>query len=644
MESKEQNPMSDEGQKQAASSENVQENLNIEKTVIQKEEEQTEQQVKEQNNDSIVDEPETDPTAKIAIDIDSEFKKIDFSNLSKQDIVVQLNQIVNNYHVKDIKDIFETGLKAYKNLFDIDFNKTKETFISSGEKEEDFSFRDSTKEQIDLIEKIYRTKKHEHHKSLEDRKETNLKAKYGIIEQIKDLINKEESINETFTLFKELQKQWHEIGMVPQASLKDIWENYHHHVENFYDYIKINRELRDLDLRKNMQLKISLCEKAEQLAENENVPEASRELQTYHETWREIGPVPKDDKETLWDRFKKATEIINKKNHNYYTILKEEQQAHLKEKEGLCEEAEQLSTEVFDNHKKWNTNTDIILSLQKRWKESGPAPKKDRNKIFKRFRSACDLFFEHKKEFYFNIKNEQEKNLNVKEALCKKAEELKDSTDWKSTTDKLIALQKDWKKSGPVARKISDKIWARFRGSCDAFFEAKEAHFADADKQYEGNLQLKEEIIKELEHFKASEKEEETIEHLSELQNKWVEIGFVPLKVKNEINERFQNLLNNEFDKLKLDSLSLNVQRFKAKIDSYFHGDKSERKILHEREKLVSKIKSTEQEAATLENNMGFLSGSKGSGLLKDLQDKVDKSKESIKLLKAKLKVIDALL
>jgi len=630
MESKDQSLKNEEEQSKASSSENVKENFETKETSAEQTEEGTEETT--ENEDS-KDSPK-----------EKELPKIDFSEMSKDDIVVQLNQIVNTFHVKDIKELFESGFMAYMNLYTKDYNEAKDKFIATGEKEEDFSYRDPSKEQMDLIEKTYKTNKHQYYKDSENRKEQNLKAKYEVIEQIKELINKDESINDTFTLFKELQKRWHEIGMVPQTNLKDLWDNYHHHVENFYDYIKINRELRDLDLKKNMQLKISLCEKAEKLSETENIPEASRELQKYHENWREIGPVPKDEKEILWTRFKKATEIINKKNHEFYTLLKEEQQAHLKAKEELCDKAEKISSEKYDSHKKWNACTEQILEIQKMWKESGPAPKKDRNKVFKRFRAACDLFFEKKKEFYFEIKNEQEKNLKIKEQLCEKAEQLKDSTDWKSTTDKLISLQKDWKKSGPVARKVSDKIWGRFRAACDAFFDAKDAHFADADKQYEGNLQLKLDIIKELENFEASEKEDETIERLSNLQNKWVEIGFVPLASKNEINEKFQNLLNNEFDKLELDTLSLNVQRFKAKIDSYFHGEKSERKILHEREKLVSKIKTAEQETATLENNMGFLSGSKGSGLLKDLQDKVDKSKESVKLLKAKLKVIDNLL
>jgi len=613
MESKELNSMKEEEQTNATTSENVQENIEIQ------------------------DSTTTEETKKV--------EEINFSELSKEDIVSELQKLVNNNHVNDIKQLFEEGLTAYNSLHEADFNKAKTIFVSSGEKEENFSFRDASKENMDLIEKTFRTKKHEFYKSQEDRKDINLKSKRNIIEEIKNLVNNQESMNDTFNQFKELQRKWHEVGMVPQAELKNLWELYHHHVENFYDYIKINKELRDLDLKKNMDLKIALCVKAENLESLDFSLEVSKSLQELHEDWREIGPVPKDDKEELWNRFKKVTELINKKNHDFYTQLKDEQKENLTIKETLCEKAESISDNIYESHKQWNDNTNIILELQKLWQASGAAPKKDRNRVYKRFRTSCDIFYEKKKEYYFNLKDIQNNNLALKEKLCEKAEEMKEQTDWKSTTDKFIALQKDWKNIGPVSKKLSDKLWARFRAACDAFFESKEKHFSTVDQEFEGNLKLKEDLIIELETFEACEKEEDTINKLTEIQNRWVEIGFVPFKAKNVINDKFQNLLNAEFDKLDLDSVELNVQRFKAKIDSYFHGDKSERKILHEREKLVSKIKESISEAATLENNMGFLSASsKGSGIIKDLEDKILKAKDKVKLLRAKLKVIDDLL
>jgi hypothetical protein len=613
MESKELNSMKEEEQTNATTSENVQENIEIQ------------------------DSTTTEETKKV--------EEINFSELSKEDIVSELQKLVNNNHVNDIKQLFEEGLTAYNSLHEADFNKAKTIFVSSGEKEENFSFRDASKENMDLIEKTFRTKKHEFYKSQEDRKDINLKSKRNIIEEIKNLVNNQESMNDTFNQFKELQRKWHEVGMVPQAELKNLWELYHHHVENFYDYIKINKELRDLDLKKNMDLKIALCVKAENLESLDFSLEVSKSLQELHEDWREIGPVPKDDKEELWNRFKKVTELINKKNHDFYTQLKDEQKENLTIKETLCEKAESISDNIYESHKQWNDNTNIILELQKLWQASGAAPKKDRNRVYKRFRTSCDIFYEKKKEYYFNLKDIQNNNLALKEKLCEKAEEMKEQTDWKSTTDKFIALQKDWKNIGPVSKKLSDKLWARFRAACDAFFESKEKHFSTVDQEFEGNLKLKEDLIIELETFEACEKEEDTINKLTEIQNRWVEIGFVPFKAKNVINDKFQNLLNAEFDKLDLDSVELNVQRFKAKINSYFHGDKSERKILHEREKLVSKIKESISEAATLENNMGFLSASsKGSGIIKDLEDKILKAKDKVKLLRAKLKVIDDLL
>ncbi|MBM3420916.1 MAG: DUF349 domain-containing protein, partial [Bacteroidetes bacterium] len=465
---------------------------------------------------------------------------------------------------------------------------------------------------------------------------------YEIIEKIKDLVNREESINKTFQEFRALQNEWHSIGVVPQTALKDLWENYHHNVEIFYDYIKINKELRDLDLRKNLETKIVLCEKTEELLLEPSAISAFRILQEYHNQWREIGPVPHESKNEVWERFKEATAKINRRHHEYFESQKEEQRRNLEAKIAICEKVEEINLEEVKSFRDFDGKSDEIVRLQKLWRTIGFAPKKHNNRIYQRFREACDAFFEKKRTFYSDNKEIQQDNLQKKTELCIQAESFLESTEWKTTTDALIRLQKEWKEAGPVPRKHSEKIWKRFRKACDAFFERKAAHFSTVDTSYEDNLKAKNAIIDELEKFDESLDVKEAFEKLKDIQRRWAEIGFVPFNVKEEISKKYKSALNRQFDRLKLDDEDKNILRYRNKLDNVRSNPRMARKISTEREKFYTRIRQLENDITLWENNIGFFAKSKtAESMISEVREKIDNARKTIRILEEKVKMID---
>ncbi len=474
---------------------------------------------------------------------------IDYSSLNKKDLVDTLKDIIDNKSILQIRNDVEIIKINFYKKHKADIEKKRKNFLQEGGDIEDFKVEEDPLERM-LKEylKKYKEIKAEYNKKLEDEKQENLEKKYQIIEEIKDLVNRKESINKTFHEFRELQKEWRSIGLVPQQNVKDLWETYHHHVEAFYDYIKINKELRDLDLKKNLESKIELCENAEELLLEPNIISAFNELQKLHEQWREIGPVPADMRVEIWERFKETTSKINKKHQEYFLNLKKEQKKNLEAKTVLCEKVEDINSMAITTHKEWENRSNDIIELQKVWKTIGFAPKKDNNKIYNRFRTACDNFFNNKREFYSQNREQQNDNMQLKTDLCVQAEALQDSEEWKKTTEELIALQKRWKEIGPVPYKYSDKIWRRFRHACDKFFERKEVYFSQIDNSYEQNLNRKKELIKKIEGLNISDNVEESLKKLKEFQREWAEIGFVPYKNKDEIQDKYRNVINRKFD------------------------------------------------------------------------------------------------
>ena len=573
----------------------------------------------------------------------SDLPPVDYSGYSKAELAETLTLLIENRPPAEIRsDVDRIKILFYKKL-KAESDERKNKFLEEGGKLEEYrAWVDPLEARIKHLIEKFKERKSDYNKVQDAEKNENLKKKYAIIESIKELVNREESINKTFHEFRFLQNEWHSIGIVPQSALKDLWENYHHHVEIFYDYIKINKELRDLDLKKNLELKVKLCEKAEELLLEPNPINAFRLLQDYHNQWREIGPVPLESKNDIWERFKEATSRINKRHHEYFEKQKDDQRKNLETKISLCEQVESINQLEIKNFKDFDEKADKVVELQRLWRTLGFAPKKQNNKIYQRFREACDAFFEKKRSFYANNKEIQQNNLQKKIDLCIQAESLQDSTEWKATSDQLIKLQREWKEIGPVLRKQSDKCWKRFRTACDHFFDRKAEFFSKLDTSYEDNLKAKIAVIEELEKFEPGNDVQASFERLKEFQAKWSEIGFVPFNVKDEITTRYRNALNREFDKLKIADEDKSILKYRTKLDSLKTNPKVSRKIRNERDKFYTKIKQLEGDIVLWENNIGFFAKSvNADNMIREVEEKIENAKKLIKTLEEKVKMID---
>jgi len=597
-----------------------------------------------QKSDSAEDSNSDDATEEVKPEVKAELEKVSHIQLSKEELIERLNQVLHNYPPHQIKEEVEAIKSAFYKKRNAETEDLKKKFIESGELEENFTPPvDQLETDLKKLLNEYKTKRAEYNRRLEDEKEANYKAKLEVINGITELINSQESLNETFHDFRKLQHQWHEIGIVPQNRLRDLWETYNYTIEKFYSYIKINKELRDLDLKKNLELKVELCEKAEALLLEPTIVKAFKTLQKFHDRWREIGPVPLDKKDEIWARFKEATTKINKRHQEYFEGLKEQLKKNYEAKSELCEKAEALSQKQLKSPKEWEVKSNELIELQQIWKTIGFAPKKDNNLIYDRFRAACDNFFNHKREFFKSFKKDQQENLQLKTELCIQAEAMKDSTDWKHTTEEYIKIQKRWKQIGPVPRKYSDAIWKRFRTACDAFFEHKSHFFKHIDTEHDKNLELKEKLIAEVKEYTPGENVDDSFKQLQDFQKRWNDVGHVPIADKDRINQEFRKEINRHFDGLNLDEFSKNIQKFKNRLENIQSSDVFMDKLITERNKIISRLKQLESDITTWENNIGFFAKSKKSeALVRDFQAKIDNGKENIKLFNKKLDMIDS--
>jgi hypothetical protein len=568
---------------------------------------------------------------------------LNLAALSKVELIALLGELLSSRPVETIINDVENIKINYYKKHKAEIERKRKAFVEQGGELEDYKVEDDPYEnEIKELLKKYRDLKAEYNKLQDDRKHQNLEEKYKIIEEIKELIKNKESINRTFQEFRELQKKWRSLGPVPQQNVKDLWETYHHHVEAFYDYIRINQELRDLDLKKNLESKIHLCEMAEELLLESNVVEAFRILQDLHDQWREIGPVPAEMRVEIWNRFKEATSKINRKHQEHFVDLKNEQKKNFDTKNALCEKAEELCNMEINSNKDWTNRSHELMELQKVWKTIGFAPKKDNAKVYKRFRDACDTFFNRKREFYGVFKEEQNNNLQLKIDLCVQAEMLRDSSEWKKTTEELIALQQRWKEIGPVHHKQSEKVWKRFRSACDNFFERKSKHFSEIDSSFGSNLQKKIELIKQIEDFQITDNAEECLKKLKDFQRQWAEIGFVPLKDKDEVQERYRDAINKKFDDLRIDDNHRHILKFKTKLEDFLEKPNGMQRIRQEREKYITRLKQLENDIVLWENNIGFFARSRNAeSVIKDVESKIENTKKDIELLGRKISMID---
>ena len=578
------------------------------------------------------EEEEAQPEAQMATDEQSLVGK------SKTELVELFAQLLETKPVQSLRGDAEAIKIAFYKLRRSEVDAQRKEFLDAGGKEEEFSPSiDGAEVTLKELFARYRKMRDEFVAGLEQAKEENLKVKLAIIDELKELVNSDETLNHTFTKFRELQQRWKETGPVPQANVKDTWETYNLHVENFYNFIKINKELRDLDLKKNYEAKIALCEQAEALVMEQSVVSAFRKLQKLHDEWRETGPVANEFKEPLWERFKQASSRVNKAHQEYFESLKGEQQKNLEMKTELCVKAEELSEQMLTSRKEWNKANDRLLEIQKVWKTIGFAPKKDNTRIYERFRNACDRFFAMKRDYYAQIKAEMDHNLQLKNEICEAAESIKDSEDWKKTADELIALQKRWKEIGTVSRRHSDAVWKRFRAACDYFFERKAAHFSSIDNEQERNLQAKREL---LEQMKACDVKEGGYEAIKSFQRQWNEIGYVPIKQKDSIQKSYKQAVDAMFAVLRGSEHDRSMDRFRSKLSSMkASGDK---RLRSERERLYNKVKQLEADIALLENNIGFFAHSKNAeSMINDVRAKIAKAKAEMAETIEKVKMID---
>jgi hypothetical protein len=572
--------------------------------------------------------------------------EIDYTTLSQEELVEQLKILLEKHDVQKIRDHIENIKVYFYKKHHAEIDEKKKAFIEKGGQEEEFTPPQSPlEEQFKAYYSIYKEKRASFNVNLEKEKEENLALKYQIIDKIGELITGQESLNKTFHDFKELQRQWQELGLVPQSEVKKLWDSYNYQIEMFYDYVKINKDLRDLDLKKNMEAKIALCERAEELLLEPKIVSAFRDLQKLHERWREVGPVPSDKKDELWERFKQATSKINKKHQDYFENLKKEQVNNLKAKTLLCEKVEEINSLELESPKEWEENSKEVIELQRLWKLIGFAPKKDNNKIYDRFRKACDSFFDAKRDFYSKHKEVEDNNYQIKLDFCNQAESMMDSMDWKKTTDFYIELQKKWKTIGPVPRKYKDEIWQRFRKACNTFFDRKSEHFSTKDEEQEQNLELKKALIEKVMNLELQEDNQANFKILNQIQKEWTEIGHVPIKNKDEVTKEFRSLINEIYEKLDLNEGEKTKLQFRNKIEALKNSPKSFNRLRNERDKIITKMDKIRNNIVLWENNIGFFAKSKNAeSMIKDFKQKIKKAKETVVELQEQLNMIDDIL
>ena len=561
--------------------------------------------------------------------------------LTKDEILNRLQTLVDA-PVETVRGEVESLKQAYYKIRRNEVDELKKAFIEQGGDEKDFSAPEDTKENyLKELLSSYKEKKAAYLAEEEKVKAENYAVKLQLIEQLKMLCESQDDFNKLYNEFKDIQQKWKEIKLVPEEHANELWKEYQTYSEAFYDLIKINNQFRDYDFKKNLELKTALCEAVEKLQDEKDIISAFHQLQKLHQQWREIGPVAKDLREELWGRLKAESTEINKRHQQHFENLKAKEQENLEAKTAICEQIEGIDYTALKTFKDWDEKNNEVLALQQKWRTIGFTPKKHNTKIFERFRAACDVFFTKKTEFYKAIKTEMEKNLEKKRALCEKAEALKDSTDWKGTTEKLIALQKEWKTIGQVTRRHSDSIWKRFITACDYFFDNKNKNVSSQKSEEQANLEAKKALIEKVKTMDESLETEEAISTLKEWIAEWNEIGHVPFKEKDKVYKAFHEAVDAQFDRLKVDQRDRRMKSYRNNVSEM--AGKGKGKLYSERDRLMRTYERMKSDLQTYENNIGFLSISSkgGSGLVKEMERKIEKLKAEMELTVKKIEAID---
>lgn len=563
--------------------------------------------------------------------------------LSKEEILEKLTELVNAA-TEATRNEVESLKQAFYKIHRAEVEESKKTFLENGGEEKDFvAPEDEAENKLKELLAVYKEKRAAILAEEERVKAANYALKLQLIDQLKALTESQDDFNKLYNDFKDIQQRWKEVKAVPQEHVNELWKNYQIYSERFYDIIKINNQFRDYDFKKNLEMKTTLCETVEKLETEPDVVSAFHQLQKLHQQWREIGPVAKELREELWARFKAASTIINKRHQEHFETLKSKEQENLVAKTTICEEIESIDFDALKTFKDWEEKNKEVIALQDKWKTIGFAPKKSNVKIFERFRTACDVYFNKKSAFYKTIKEDMEKNLELKKALCEKAEALKDSTEWKSTTEKMIALQKEWKTIGSVAHKHSDAVWKRFISACDYFFEQKNKNVSSQKSVEQTNLAAKKALIEKIKNLDETLAADDALAELKAMMAEWNTIGHVPFKEKDKIYKEYHEAVDSQFDRLKVDQNDRKMQSFRSNLNDMASGERGKGKLYGEREKLMRMYDRMKNELQTYENNIGFLSISSkgGGGLVKEMERKIEKLKGEMALIIKKIDAID---
>jgi hypothetical protein len=473
----------------------------------------------------------------------------------------------------------------------------------------------------------------------ERQKESNLILKQHLIERLKILTESQDDFNKRYNEFRDIQRKWKDIKLVPQEYSKELWRNYQLYNERFYDLVKINNQFRDYDYKKNLEMKTVLCETVERLATETDVISAFHQLQKIHQQWREIGHVAKEHRDTIWDRFKVASTAISKRHQSYYEDIKGQEEKNLEIKESICKELGTIDFNALKTLKDWEKKTEHVMSLQTKWRTIGFATKKQNVKIFDSFRAASDHYFNKKSEFYKSMKKEIDKNIEMKKALVEKAESMKNNDDWKETTKGFIEIQNEWKKIGPVGRKYSETLWKQFISACDYFFVRKNKEASSQKSEEHVNLETKKALIEKIKSIDVTLPEEEALALFRGYLSEWNSIGYVPFKEKDRLHKLFRDVVDKQFDRLKVNERDRRIQQFRSSLTEIAGSGKN--KLYNERDKLMRTFDRMKNELQTYENNIGFISSKGGDGLLKEMDRKINRLRDEMEVVVKKIEAID---
>lgn len=577
---------------------------------------------------------------------DSEVVRADsVSGIYSREQIIERIKALLEMPVEEVKDEIDALKQLYykhrKNEIEEAHRKYDEK--TDGEKGEFQIPFDSLEDTLKGLLNVFKEKKAAYIEAIEKEKEENLARKHAILDEIKGYLQDPDNIGKYYNDFKERQQAFKEIVNVPASAVSELWKNFQTYSENFYDLLKIHKELRDYDFKKNLEQKISLCEQAEALAENTDILDAFKTLQSLHEEWRGIGPVAKEMREEIWNRFKEASTVINKRHQQYFETIKATEQANEQSKIVLCEEIEAIDLSSLQSFSAWDEMTKKVLDMQERWKAVGFASRKVNAQLFERFRKSCDLFFSRKADYYKSVKDTMSVNLEKKRALCEQAEALKESTDWRAVSDKLTQLQKEWRTIGAVPRKYSDTVWKRFTEACDYFFERKKQEFASKRSEEQDNLSAKQAVIEKLNAIDETLDKNERLVQVRALMAEWAAIGHVPFKEKDKLRKQYQTALDSHFKRWNMKETRNRLDAFSNTVEELASSDQAQNKLYRERERLMRAYEGLKNNLQTYQNNMGFLNVSSKSGnkMIEDLERKIEKLKDDMQLIAQKIGLID---